>query len=54
MKCPYCNEDMAKGYIQCRDGVNWIEKKQFIAALSALGKGRTSLANGGAENKPNL
>ena len=45
---------MAKGYIQCRDGVNWIEKKQFIAALSALGKGRTSLANGGAENKPNL
>lgn len=34
MKCPYCNEDMAKGYIQCRDGVNWTEKKQFIAALS--------------------
>lgn len=20
MKCPYCNEEMIKGYIQCRDG----------------------------------
>ena len=49
MKCPYCNEEMVKGYIQCRDGLYWTEKKQFIAALSILGKGRTSLANGGAE-----
>ena len=38
MKCPYCNEEMVKGYIQCRDGVDWTEKKQVIAALSALGK----------------
>ena len=50
MKCPYCNEEMVKGYIQCRDGVDWTEKKQVIAALSALGKGRTSLANGAAED----
>ena len=50
MKCPYYNEEMVKGYIQCRDGVDWTEKKQVIAALSALGKGRTSLANGAAED----
>ena len=30
MKCPYCNESMVKGYIQCRDGVDWTEKKQFV------------------------
>lgn len=50
MKCPYCNEEMVKGYIQCRDGVNWTEKKQFVAALSTFGKGRISLANGASEN----
>lgn len=38
MKCPYCNEEMVKGYIQCIDGVDWTEKKQLVAALSALGK----------------
>ena len=41
MKCPYCNEEMVRGYIQCRDGVDWTEKKQVIAALSALGKIQT-------------
>lgn len=54
MKCPYCNEDMAKGYIQCRDGVNWTDEKTIIAALSAWEKEEPQLANGGAENKPNL
>lgn len=50
MRCPYCNGEMQKGYIQCRDGVNWTEKKQWVASLSALGKGSTSLANGAADN----
>lgn len=50
MKCPYCNEETVKGYIQCRDGVNWTEKKQFVAALSVFGKDRVSLANGASEN----
>lgn len=39
MKCPYCNEEMEKGFIQCRDGVTWTPKKQWIAALSSLGAG---------------
>lgn len=33
MKCPYCNEEMEIGYIQCRDGVYWSEKKRNIVAL---------------------
>ena len=23
MKCPYCQKDMEKGFIQCRDGIHW-------------------------------
>lgn len=30
MKCPYCNEEMVKGYIQCRDGVDWTEKNKSL------------------------
>ncbi len=45
MKCPYCNKEMTKGYIQCRDGVVWTEKKQWVAALSCLGKGAFYLEN---------
>lgn len=50
MKCPYCSKEMERGFIQCRDGVNWTEKKQLVAALSFLGKGCISLANGAADN----
>jgi len=50
MKCPYCNNEMELGYIQCRDGVTWTPKKQLIAALSILGKGSLSLTNGAADN----
>lgn len=46
MKCPYCNEEMELGYIQCRDGVTWTPKRQLVAALSGLGRGSVSLANG--------
>lgn len=52
MKCPFCGEEMALGYIQCRDGLNWTPKKQLVAALSCFGRGRVSLANG-ASNSPN-
>ena len=38
MKCPYCDNEMLRGYIQCRDGVNWTSKKHWVAALSAFGK----------------
>ncbi len=50
MKCPYCGSEMELGYIQCRDGVTWTPKKQPIAALSALGRGSITLANGAADN----
>ena len=50
MKCPYCGNEMIKGYIQCRDGVTWTPKKQLVAALSFLGKNSVSLANGAADN----
>lgn len=50
MKCPYCNEEMTLGYIQCRDGVYWTPKKQLVSALAELGKGSTSLSNGAADH----
>lgn len=50
MKCPCCDKEMELGYIQCRDGVYWTPKKQFVAALSCFGKDSTSLANGAADN----
>ncbi|WP_455581976.1 PF20097 family protein [Dysosmobacter sp.] len=50
MKCPYCDNEMKLGYIQCRDGVQWTLKKQLVAALSVFGKECTSLANGAADN----
>lgn len=41
---------MQRGYVQCRDGVNWTPKKQPVAALSFLGRGRVSLENGADDN----
>ena len=51
MKCPYCQKEMEKGYIQCRDGVHWTPKKQLVAALSEFGKGSVSLENGVGNNR---
>ena len=45
MICPYCNEEMEKGYVQCRDGLHWTPKKQKIAALSDMGKGAVLIGN---------
>lgn len=50
MKCPYCNNEMELGYIQCRDGVVWTPKKQVVAALSFLGKDSVPLGNGASDN----
>ena len=50
MKCPYCKKEMDLGFIQCRDGLHWTPKRQFVAALSALGKGSVSLENGAGGN----
>lgn len=50
MKCPYCEKEMCKGYIQCRDGVVWTPKKQPVAALAFLHKDSVYLANGADDN----
>ena len=50
IRCPYCNRELELGYIQCRDGVTWTPKKQFVAALSFMGKGSISLSNGATDN----
>lgn len=34
MLCPYCGEEMKRGYIQCRDEIRWCEKKRLFASLS--------------------
>lgn len=41
MKCPYCEKEMAQGYIQSRDGVFWSEKLRPVAAISVLGGGKS-------------
>ena len=50
MKCPFCGEEMALGYIQCRDGLFWTPKKQPVAALSCFGRDGVPLSNGAADN----
>lgn len=54
MLCPYCGKEMEAGFIQCRDGVTWTPKKQFLPALSFLGKGAVSLENGAADNSSSV
>ncbi len=39
MICPYCNNEMRKGFVQCRDGVYWTPKKQWVSALASLASG---------------
>ncbi|WP_458406994.1 PF20097 family protein [Anaerotignum sp.] len=51
MKCPYCQKEMEKGFIQCRDGVTWTPKKQLVAAFSSLGRGSVSLENGAGNDR---
>ena len=46
MNCPYCQEEMQLGYVQCRDGLNWTPRKAAIAALAAFGRGGVPLVNG--------
>lgn len=36
MKCPYCGNDMEKGYIQSRDGVIWRKKKSAVSVLAVF------------------
>lgn len=45
MTCPYCQGEMTKGYIQCRDGVYWTPERSLVPALSGLKKGAVALRN---------
>lgn len=45
MICPYCQNEMEEGYVQCRDGLHWTPKKQMVAALSGLGKGAVKIGD---------
>ena len=44
MKCPYCSNEMEKGYLQSRDGLGWNEKERLIPALSEVLASRTVVA----------
>ena len=44
MLCPYCGKEMEKGFIQCRDGVWWSEKKRPVSALHIFGGNMVDLA----------
>ena len=36
MQCPYCGNEMEKGYLQSRDGIGWGKKEVLIKAFSEL------------------
>ena len=46
MNCPYCNEEMKQGYIQCRDSVAWTSKKSMVTAFSAWSSDAIALGDG--------
>ncbi len=45
MKCPYCNSEMQKGYIHCRDGLYWTPKRQLVSALASLAIGAVPIGD---------
>ncbi len=36
MQCPYCGNEMEKGYLQSRDGIGWGKKELLVKAFSEL------------------
>ena len=50
MDCPYCKKEMEKGYIQCRDGVNWTKTKKPVASLTFLSRDCTPLFNAASKD----
>lgn len=47
INCPYCKKEMEAGYIQCRDGLWWANKKRPVSALPSLSKSSVKLGTGG-------
>ena len=45
MICPYCQNEMTQGYIQCRDGLFWVPEPFLVPALSGFKKGSVTLNN---------
>ena len=54
MNGPYCENEMAQGYIQSRDGVFWSEKLRPVAAIAMLGGGKTVKLHDSAAANGNL
>ena len=50
MDCQYCKKEMEKGYIQCRDGVNWTKTKKPVASLTFLSRDCTPLFNAASKD----
>lgn len=47
MKCPYCQREMLRGYVQCQDGVYWTPTQQW-ASIASFSRKKVSLENGGS------
>ena len=43
MKCPYCGDRMQMGFVQCRDGVYWTPRKQWVSTFAPLAHGAIPL-----------
>jgi len=52
MKCPYCQNEMEKGYLQSRDGLAWTGKKHLISAFSPYFSDAVSLSSDGVSAAP--
>lgn len=36
MNCPFCGNEMEKGYFESRDGIGWDRKKRLVKALACF------------------
>ncbi|WP_317856258.1 PF20097 family protein [Chakrabartyella piscis] len=45
MKCPYCNQEMEKGYVQSSHGVFWSKKKHKAMFQPNTGKDEFFIAH---------
>ena len=46
MLCPFCQKEMKLGYIQCRDGLYWSQKKRLAAPLPPWDENAVDVAPG--------
>ena len=46
MRCPYCGNDMEKGYIQSRDGIIWRKKNHAMPNATTDATGTSQNTDG--------